>query len=356
MLRRRTYAVHKASGKYQTILTKEGVFTSNDFGDTWVKKIPDVSINQYNDVKISSSGKEQIIVYYSSSLTIAFSTDYLETTAREIGGDLKYPLITQNGRISFYHLINEYYSYDNYAGTGYNKTSGLKNNGIYINPTDTSYDGKVFAFISYESESELFSLNISNDYLKTTRKVLDLPEGTGNYIGVKMSKTGKYIFVAASSKYFYVSSDYGYTWVSHLVENPPKMFKSICISDDGKYMLAEGRNNFYMSSDYGNSFESLNNSYCYDLKNSRDGKLVFAINTYGEFKKSSDYGRTFNTAFENPINDIISYDISSDGRYISVIRENDEGYMLQSKDYGSTWEKKYVGVNFTGLETIAMNR
>lgn len=160
---------------------------------------------------------------------------------------------------------------------------------------------------------------------------------------------GKYMLLALSSS-LQLSSDFGQSWTT--VQSSFE-FNDISISASGQYMLAAGRvsNGRKYSSDYGQTWSSMphHNYQGYTVTNPRK----CAISANGQYRLfssdsilhlSSDFGQSWtDISAHTPSSAITNIEISASGQYIAYSYFGEGLYdngIMWSSDYGQTWARK----------------
>jgi len=214
-------------------------------------------------------------------------------------------------------------------------------------------------------------LYVSNNFGKTwyaTAKEF----GNLNWRGTAMSADGKYqiavtTFLAGGAGIVAVSKDYGNSWTQKF--NNTNDWVNPAMSSDGKYQTVIYSNNadqtvtIYRSNNYGESFSAVNaiaNSIVLRalrfIAMSSDGKYQTIVTTK-YILTSSNYGVTWTRALETPNSvPFFSNTMSADGRFqlvVSAGKDNFEGRVYASNDYGLTWKiTKDFGL-YSSLTSIA---
>lgn len=161
---------------------------------------------------------------------------------------------------------------------------------------------------------------------------------------ITQSKSGK--FQAACSDYIWISSSYGLDWTK--VDNQQD-WKSIAISDDGRYLTAcvyQGK--IWKSDDFGVSWSMIpgpiNSSEreWVSVAMSGNGQYQTAVVNGHDIWKSSDYGETWENL--NNEKDWTSVTMSENGKYQTICNSN--GEILVSSDYLNTYSETSVACNF----------
>ena len=187
--------------------------------------------------------------------------------------------------------------------------------------------------------------------------------GNGKYV-VKFKKNEKKVFI---------SSDYGNTYNSGVTvtnDNAVTGGSAISISYDGKYIVAgvsssDTTKYIWISSDYGmtwrlptftNSLPSTSKKSVTTIAQSRNGQYVFFI-AWGELFRSTDYGNTFTYTGKSTYGNNVT--ISSSGKYIATSRKTTGGgssprIITISTNYGIN-EPSYIDISNITLKMNAID-
>jgi len=314
-----------------------------------------------------------------------FKNIYLQGFLNISGGDvnLRNGNLIVDGTTILNKSLNSY-SYDNA-----NFNSNFGKNWININLNNTTSVQQSIT-ISATGQYQVFTQNnnsdgnviLSNKYGNTWRdtglKSFDL----GNFQHVAISKNGKYILILIrpptiyiNSGSFYLSSDYGTTWIkpSISIYGYPQ---SVSISYDGKYQTIVTSNKYntdygyiYISNDYGNTWSqkiSLISGF-QSVSISATGKYQTAVPfTLDKIRYSINYGKDWTpntqtvdntnaTTIQVPFlnNSLLSQtvSISYDGKYQTTFGINN-GNILINNNYGEgIWSDSNInpGGFFSGI-------
>lgn len=234
-----------------------------------------------------------------------------------------------------------------YNSSDFGKTWNLK----YILNSDGGYNCAISESGQYQIGTNFrsSSIIISKDYGITFSK-FNTPV---NPWGVSISSTGEYISIITGNNNWggnegplYLSKDYGTTWTIKDIGNI--INASVSISSDGKYQTVVSFVSIYKSSDYGNTFKTINplnfktSGYGNQISISETGQyqLISSSNslTYGLWR-SNDYGETWNGMnITNPWCKFGAVCISKTSQYQCVSSLDDPNFNLYiSQDYGITW-------------------
>jgi hypothetical protein len=314
-----------------------------------------------------------------------FKNIYLQGFLNISGGDvnLQYGNLTVNGSTILNNSLNSY-SYDNA-----NFNSNFGKNWINIDLQNSSSIQQSIS-ISANGQYQVFTQNnnsggnviLSNKYGNTWRDTGLKSFDSGNFQHVAISKNGKYILILfrpptiyINSGSFYLSSDYGTTWI-----NPPISIygypQSVSISYDGKYQNIVTSNNdpndngyIYISNDYGNTWSqkiSLTSGF-QSVAISATGKyqtavpfssdnIWYSINYGKDWRPNSQtVDNTNTTTIQVPFlnNSLLTQTIciSYDGKYQTTFGINN-GNILINKNYGAgIWSDSNInpGGFFSGI-------
>ena len=311
------------SGQYQTVVRNTGkIYLSIDYGITWTsKKI----INNWFDVAVSGDGKYQTAVSFDDNLKTGgyiFTSNNYGKTWVDVTPKFSVP--------GFYYYVF-------LSETGQYQTATITAN----NSSDGNY---------YTS-----SLVLSNDYGKTwTVQTFGV-----NLIQNSMSNDGKYQLAVDFNPGIWTSSDYGATWT--FIEYQSDWYSSD-ISSTGQYQICVSRTNIiYRSSDYGNTWISTTFPYpITSVAMSGNGEKITICYNYGKIYNSIDNGNTWTDNNNSPIfNSFQRPAISSGGKYQSAPVSNNQIYI--SSNYGDSWKKvetvqvwRAIGMSATGQYQTAV--
>lgn len=162
------------------------------------------------------------------------------------------------------------------------------------------------------------------------------------------SISGKYQIVGQYGNF--ISSDYGKTWTQTSLQSTN--IDALAISQNGAYILicTNSTTDVYISSDYGKTFTttpvngSAQSSDRYlSATVSGDGRYMVLSKRGGMVLYSQDYGQNWVVKFTTLGYNFSSVSISSDGKYLLVIR----GSMVEfSSNYANTF--LYLGITASG--------
>ena len=389
-------------GKYQyaSAYSDFGLYTSDDYGDTWNYSTFDTLYGRIFSLATSSDGQyiyaSRFIIDIPNINSINISADYGKTFNINIISfpniyklDIPYYNIfkldiSANGSFAIFTNYNNKILFSNNYGETFND---YNDSPFYINiyPVKCSSSGQ-YQLTFIENDSIIVSNNygstwnkininnnwsscaisltgqyqsvisngllyISNDYGKTWDYTINLIVGDI----VKVSGDGQYYSVLATYPSYVVpqlqiSNDYGQTFI----ESPQSLQfgqNNIEISLNGYYQIISCRYLTYILNDYGKDLfslfsndypdgSSINNISCISM--SASGRFILIVNNSSPFIyiKSNDYGQTI-TVNPQVRNDIISVGnccMSSTGQYqFMSLNTNPNYYIYYSIDYGNTW-------------------
>ena len=201
------------TGQYQSMacISNYQIRTSSDYGQTWV--IRD-SGREWRSISISSTGQIQTAVVYSTS-----TGGYIYTSL-DFGFSWGARLVDVNR--NWYGV--------SVSGTGQYQTAIVSGGWIYT----------------------------SSDYgITWIARLTDVNRG---WISISISTSGQYQTAVVENENIYTSTDFGVTWVKKSTSTITNAFTRIKSSASGQYQIATsgpyGNNNgqFYVSSDYGNTW------------------------------------------------------------------------------------------------------
>lgn len=299
--------VSDASGQHLSVVNgfNGGVYTSNDYGDTWTQaSTAMIRIDNYDIYCITSSANGKRLV--------AASWDNVWSSA-DYGGSW-----TKN-----YHQNGWWFSITSSASGQYVAAVDLKK-GIYV------------------SENYGQSWNITSAPVKNWQMIIS-------------DSTGQYLVAVIAFGEIYVSKDYGFTWQQTL-----SLKGGWCIASDasGQHVVAVMfTNKLYASDDYGESW-SLRFTFSYStilnaLASDASGKRLLAVDEGGEIYTSTDGGATWTNqepVYYGTYQPLWNMATSSSSGERLVIVDGRAGGIYTSQDYGTTW-------NFMGgtLKAYAYN-
>ena len=170
--------------------------------------------------------------------------------------------------------------------------------------------------------------------------------GSVIYKAVTMSSSGQYQSVCVYGGYIYVSNDYGATWTKPATITAAKNFMAIKMSESGLHQTCVADGDYiYTSSDSGATWTqktSIGLKSYYDVAMSADGSIQYAVvlNGGGILKSTDKWATsTFVTTGLTQYK-VGSIEVSSTGTYITIVSFTDTGIndpVILSKDGGSTW-------------------
>lgn len=369
-----------ASGKIQYLSCDEGIYTSNDFGNSWnninniIYKVRCSSNGQY--LVTSNNDIDSIILYsedYGITFNLSDSPKFKWVDSKCSGTGQYQTSITDSGKIyiSDNYGKNWKFSTENYdilnsvtmSGSGkYRLAVGnnvyiSKNFGLswkelnigndMINFINLSFDGKVAIL----SSNKIYSSIINTNYIKETgvykfKPLNSLLFGTFNSIHtltnldiitnntidytelindigtnnskIAVSKTGKFISIVVENGYIFSSVNFGKNFIKYNGFETPKNWSSIGMSSSGKYQIAIVKTGEVWRSD-------------------DNGQLWFQIPS-----TSSNNIGAFN------LNDVV---LSSLGKYQTIC--GDGGNIIYSNNYGYNWISTTICSD--NLTSIAMS-
>lgn len=269
-----------SNGKYMTATSESGIFTSSNFGETWIQT---ALIGFHPTIAMSSDGKYQISPQ--SAGPVYISKDY---------------------------------------GKTWSIISGLSNPGDWYG-VDISSDGKYQSVVDFASK-----IYISSDFGETWVETGVFSDWTG----ISMSSDGRY---QTASTYaggtVYVSSDYGKTWTTKLtgLNNTYSFCK---VSSDGKYQIVATENDrLYISSNYGDTWTPKDTIRgWFDVTMTADGRIQAATTSSNGFVYiSEDYGNTW-TAKKDLADARYGIAISADGKYLATTQYTEKIYISKTDE------------------------
>jgi hypothetical protein len=335
-----------ATGQYQVAVVANGqIWVSSDFGNVWTAVAS--SLN-WRGVCISSSGQ------------------YI--TAVVNGGQIYVSLAIPAGTVDQYsYSLGKLNNVENplYFSSTWNKVATFTNNSSIITDTTLSSDGKYIlaAGVFASSPFESYYIFLSSNYGTNWTSVL-INNVAVDFNTVSMSSTGQYQAASATTQTntggngLFVSNNYGISgsWLKKILIAVTQNYRCVGVSAIGQYQIVGVDQRVYLSSDYGNTWNSIldfnsiyssSSPYCRSCAISPTGKYqvlgVPATNISSTFiYLSSDSGTSWNNIYNTGSSGDISVTISSSGQYISAI---DSAGIYVSSNYGVSFITK------TGLYT-----
>ena len=279
------------TGQYQTIVTADTLWNSNNYGITWSRNslIP-ISNRLFQSISISSSGQYQYTCI--SSFSIA-------------GGAGAF---TQSIYSSSDFGINWT---ENPISTSWSSIS-------------TSYSGQYVVATAYNA-----SVYLSSNYGKNYNVLNTSTSGNVPWVSCCISSSGQYIYIASyttdgfTGGLIYSSNDYGISFLQSFFSAIP--WQKISCSACGKYIAAASSRPatagyIWISTNYGRPF-NLSNNYS-----------VFTTNYGTSFVQSSAPQTFWQSVFT-----------SASGRYMIATAQgvnSTVGSIYSSVDFGKTWKPK----------------
>jgi len=313
-------------GKYQTYLEQSGpISISSNYGNTWKNIELCANKDISGDLIINSTIKN----WYS----ISSSASGLYQTAVSFNDD------PDNGGFIF---ITK-----SYGDTWEDKTPYIRTMPGFYYGISLSYTGRIqlIAITTNNiSNGDLYlsSYIISYDYGDTWSDSILLGQNLVNCVinqSIDETIDGKYQYLIDSGgNGIYRSNNFGQTW--DLVYANNSDWRTICISDSGKYVYACTRSNYIgISDDYGNTWKNVYfNISISGISTSSDGSIVTVTSLKNKIYISTDYGNNFNDNNNSPIyKNINDIQISTNGSLQVASITNDR--ILISTNYGKIWKE-----------------
>lgn len=345
-----------SSGQYQTMtsaLSEELytanaglVFTSNDYGNTWVQNY-DIPPSFFISIAISSTGQYQIVAaigLLDSNMGVFVSSNF-GTNWTKIDVEEPYWLdvaISSSGKIMMALTINYHlYKSCDYGATWKEIDITNVNTGVFLKQIMMSANGEHQTLATLGG-----SLYNSRDYGETW---VENTSFTGVYwLFGGISHNGQYQtytgFVGFTIAVF-TSSDYGVTWIPNMSFNYQEtLLYTVNMNATGQYQTIVGLDCIYNSSDYGNTFQLYSNltangptifqtaNVVLSLCCSASGDLLTSTDIFGNIYSCRNYEFRNGTNYKvsNPITDNFSletnyyqssdvYKISSNVKPITII-------------------------------------
>ena len=280
-----------SNGKYQTAVGfLSGIYISADYGSTWYTASSSLSVN-WTSVDVSGDGRYQVActnqyIYTSND----FGVTWIPRT--EIaGGEARNwtsVRLTHEGRVqvaSVYSTINGFlYKSEDYGDTWAVTLGSINGFGQTWSSIGISFDGKYQTAIAGVGGSRPYR---TNDYGEIWNIVDDpnLPINAGDAY-VDMSDNGKYQTMVRDNNFaVYVSNNYGVSWTA--VPIPDNQFwGSVTIPSDGRIQVITSRSvaKMYVSLNWGTTWQLLPSPVAVDgsrrwvdIAMSFDGKILIGL-------------------------------------------------------------------------------
>jgi hypothetical protein len=207
-----TSCVIDSTGQYQMIgISYAGVYTSINYGITWVSKLyfGSGSTTLVNDMSISTSGQYGLMAssaLVSGAGTAYYSSDYGATWASTTisGSGIIYGVSSgSTGQLAVASAAGGIYRSTNYGAAW----SQVYSNGAYTvyNKIASSSNGQYLICTAFNNPGAI--IVSTNSGTSWTIKL-----SLANAFSVAIHSTGQYAFVGVKSGYMYQSTDYGNTW------------------------------------------------------------------------------------------------------------------------------------------------
>jgi hypothetical protein len=342
------------------------LFSSNNFGSTWVRHdelVSSESINTIRSIAMSSSGQYQIATRYNNKPIIS-STSYGAVGSWKVCSGVTAGFVAM-------------------TASGQTIVGAIGSSGLAIS-TDNQ-----LSYQSFQSDITTVSPSIPSfcQNFGLNQALYTINNGTSATTpnGIAMSTTGQYIYVgfktSTTAYSSYVSSNFGASW-SLMTSTTTYKFDNFVCSANGKYILAssyETASGIYLSTTFGvgsnGGFSILPSSNgipssvtCYTMSMSASGQYMFLGTSSGNFITKT-YGvsvassipwnnitgfTTFPNASQYPGNAFASA-MNASGSMIIVTEgtfSTNIYFMWISYDYGVTWAE--VPVPFSAV-SLAMS-
>jgi hypothetical protein len=262
-------------GKYQLAVNNSGNSSSTplystNYGNTWTQKTIDSSNgfnNEFIGCAISASGKCQIVAEatnnkvwvsgdYGSTWSLTTTSTYnLIACAVSPDGTYFIALVNNNGTIYPYYA-------DTQVSYSFILTLGSSTTISYIS---TLVSCALSSFGSYQA----FSVYSGRVYVKTPIRLNTLTNTDALWKSCAMSYDGKYsVFVSSgtpgtpnntATSCISISNNYGAS-LTNTITTPNVVYQSVSISSSGQYIFAVSTNSFYVSTNFGSTFNSISTS------------------------------------------------------------------------------------------------
>jgi hypothetical protein len=182
-----------------------------------------------------------------------------------------------------------------------------------------------------------------------------------NYYHCAISATGQYMVACSDPGYVYISNNFGYSFTEYSVFgfSSSQTWTSVAISANGQYITAvmDSTSNsgfVYVSRNYGSDWSRTQLSgtalTCGRCAMSSDGKyqIVSIASNVTNYYLSSNYGNSFESktftlsaggAISAPSTKWWDVAVSSSGKYMLISTYSSNSGCYYSKDYGQTWSQ-----------------
>jgi len=376
-----------ASGQFLSAASESGrLFYSTNYGASWTYKVVSTD-NALFGIAMDSSGASVFTVVGDVSQTskgvsyadgCIYSNNYVPsssptqeptyspTSTPSSTGIIKTSLVKLTAPISSWSDLTS-------CGSGAFVVATVDGGGIWIsndygntwNETSAPYGNWSVVDISMNCEYLVAGadyLYISSNYgVDWTQTSIALPS-TESWSGLSLSNDGKYIISCAASDTFYVSTDYGSTWVAHTGYDAIWKSSMVCLSGRhmviiGLYTDSSGKHGVsYYSVDYGvtwNLVDQISSGTTMSGDSSSSGQYV-QVSSGGHFYVSSNYGANYTKQVTPPEWEGTPQIVSdSSGQFVAAASTS--GYLLYSSTYGQSWTSHLVTSNRTSLHGITMD-
>jgi hypothetical protein len=337
-----------SDGKYQTITVGRKdwsnpsynlngyIYTSNDYGNTWIPKITD-KVRCWREIAMSSDGKYQTVINgYTPGESYQYfytSNDYGNTWI-ETGSYSNYASIAMSSDGKYQMTTDRYSTYKSpIISSDYGKNWTTLDPAIF---GYTTANEKAICAINSDGQYQYFSAGKiwrSLNYGLTWQNIYSSINTANKAKSISTSSDGKYVIIGPVSGDIKISNDYGTSFLSRPIGG---FWNSTAISDNGKYMVAGiGREPYddynsppnpstggiYFSNNYGNTWQQKSTpSGIWNVAISSNGKYVTAVDTSRVGNSSSillfktdeliDGNLTINNNLTLPSGDFYSYNVT----------------------------------------------
>ena len=298
-----------STGQYQSAVVNAGnIWASSDFGVSWTERTTG-STRNWRSVALSSTGKYQTAVIGSGNGNIWTSSDFGVTWAERTTGSTRFWISVS------------------LSSTGQYQTAVVSGGYIWI----------------------------SADYGATWNPVT--APGSLSWYSVSISSTGQYQTAVVNGGSIYTSTNFGVTWVQRSTATKTNAFTRIKSSASGQYQLAtsgpvgNANGQFYVSSDYGQTWiprRGLGSWLGGTV--SATGAVMMAMTTptaaTAAILRSTDYGNTFS--------DIAGTALTGTAYWRAIAATNSVatqtavaygGAIYRSVDSGATWTNTGITID-----------
>ena len=324
-------SVSRYTGQYQIASTiNDTLYISSDYGKSWLSR----GLNkQWISTSISGNGQYQSAVSLNDYIYV--SSDYGNNWTQSASlGEWKYISMSNSGQFQSAIQSNTYVFHS--TNYGINWTMETVKNGVNLDTIKICRSDGVKKIISGNAGDIYYSDGINNTWVAN-----NLHERWSDHV---MDNNCNILYALIDSGNIYKSANQGVEWLKLTELNDNKVWRSCCISDDGRFQLALTDTELYTSVDAGNIWTKNNNLITVNgvsldsvIKISANGKYIYCY-IYSRLQRSDDFGNTWSIV---PLLSNV-FSVSSNGKYVTLAQGNN---LHVSTDYGLTFVAKSFGVN-----------